>query len=98
MLVASKIQAVGALRMYRLNTSTHTTSMRIITSHAIALPTQVLMWSARSRKRCVFIGAVGLPKLPSTKNEHHPACPDGALGWSADQAFLGAAGAALAPK
>src|SRR5438874_43682 len=46
--------------------------MRIITSQAIALPTQVLTWSANSRNLCVVIGAMVPGNCPSTKNEHHP--------------------------
>ena len=40
---ASKIQAVGAFRMYRLKTSTQTMVISKIISQANALPTQVLM-------------------------------------------------------
>jgi len=40
MLLKSKIQAVGALRMYRLNTSMETTNVSARMSQANALPTQ----------------------------------------------------------
>ena len=40
MLVKSKIQAVGALRMYRLNTSIDTTSVSARISQANTLPDQ----------------------------------------------------------
>ena len=40
MLLKSKIQAVGALRMYRLNTSTDTTKVSARISQAAAFPTQ----------------------------------------------------------
>ncbi len=40
MLLKSKIQAVGAFRMYRLNTSMATTKVRAMMSQAKALPDQ----------------------------------------------------------
>ncbi len=40
MLSRSKIQAVGALRMYRLKTSMATTNVRATISHAKVLPDQ----------------------------------------------------------
>ena len=40
MLLKSKIQAVGAFRMYRLKTSTETTSVNPTISHANVLPDQ----------------------------------------------------------
>ena len=43
MLLTSKIQAVGALRAYLMNTSAQTKSINAMISQAAALPIHVLM-------------------------------------------------------
>ena len=55
MLLASKIQAVGAFNAYRLKTSITTKSMSATMSHAKVFPTHVLISSAVCSKVCVFI-------------------------------------------
>jgi len=55
MLLASKIQAVGAFKAYRLKTSTTTNNISPTISQAKAFPTQVLILSAVWSNVCVFI-------------------------------------------